>query len=206
MQQQNSTKKPKGHAEIRKRLKNFVGLCAISSWVSVKQQNPTKKHKGHAEIHKRLKNFLYLCAFFRESLCDLFTSLCATTEFHKEAQRTRRDTQKIKKLRGSLCYFFAGLCETTESHKKAQRTRRDTQKIKKLRVSLRFFRESLCDFFASLCATTKLLLNYNFMFISVLRSTFTGVLFKRFTEVTKIIKSAFITNFINTYRFLRQKL
>lgn len=148
----------------------------------------------------------------------LFVNLCVISSrvTVKQQNSTKRHKghaeihKKIKKLRVSLCYFFVGLCvilkqqNSAKRHKGHAEIRKDLKKT--LCISVLFFRESLCYFFASLCATKKVLLNDNFMFIAVLRRTFTGVLFKRFTEVTKIIESAFITDFINTYRFLRQKL
>ena len=44
------------------------------------------------------------------------------------------------------------------------------------------------------------------MLVTVLRGAFTGVLFKRFAEVAEIIKTAFVTNLINTHRLFCQKL
>ena len=49
-----------------------------------------------------------------------------------------------------------------------------------------------------------ILANNYFVFVTVLRSAFTGVLFEGFTKVTEIIKSAFVTYFIDADWFFGQ--
>ena len=51
----------------------------------------------------------------------------------------------------------------------------------------------------------KILTNYNFVFVAVLRRAFSGILFKRFTKVAEIIKTAFVANLVYTYWFFGQK-